>query len=126
MSECQGDETCTMMKCVCRSCDKEQQISGSIAIPIVKSSSWVHNLPTASYDWHLSASDAYVCHQRALRGDGFVTADSVVGANHPRTIMETPKVGKDHLALAHQGWSLLAITSLGRIFGIQLKMTRGG
>ena len=87
------DENITLMELSCRSCDKEQPINGSIAIPIVKSSAWVHNLPATSYDWHLSASDAYVCHQRALRNDSFMSADSVTGATHPRTIMETPKVG---------------------------------
>ncbi|XP_064629394.1 hypoxia-inducible factor 1-alpha-like isoform X2 [Lineus longissimus] len=47
-----------------RSCDK-QSLSSGIAVPVVKSSSWMHHLPSShpAYDW---TPDSLSCHQRGL------------------------------------------------------------
>jgi len=100
----------------CRSCEKQGAAAsgglnssssnsgsgggGAIAVPVVKSSSWLHHLPTAaSYNWHLS-SDSYNSHQGVLHPsatDSYSTTHPI--AAHTRTIVEAPKVGKHHFGL---------------------------
>lgn len=71
---------------------------GGIAVPVVKSSSsWLHHLPTPSYDWHgTSTADAYSSSQRAIRPDMYPSAAVTDQGHMARGVIEAPKVGKHH------------------------------
>ena len=87
-----------------RSCEKQTgaastvPTTGGIAVPVVKSSSWLHHLPTPAtpYDWHTSATDPYG--QRSLRSDMYSATPTDTAGHMSRGVIEAPKVGKHRSA----------------------------